>query len=114
MRSSWWLQYSVQLQYDLLSKQFWIDVGREVTAAGLQRAHYQTAQAEQDTQGEDGEMPAVAPSHSAAADAAAADACPALPYPMYPPSMQQLLPAELTPQHLYHLIDGECQNLRQR
>jgi hypothetical protein len=36
----WWMQYSLQLQHDLLCKQFWIYVGQEVTAAGLHRVHY--------------------------------------------------------------------------
>ena len=111
----WRLQYSIQLQHDLLSKQFWINVGQEVTAAGLQRVHYQRAQAEQHVEPADhGEINAATPENSVAAAAAADfDLCPALPYPMYPPSMQQLMPAEMTPQHLYHLIEGECQNLRQ-
>ena len=36
-----------------------------------------------------------------------------LPSPMYPSSMQELMPAQLTPQHLYHMIEGECSSIRQ-
>lgn len=109
----WWMHYNLDLQQDLLSKQFWIHVGKEVTAAGLHRAHYWPATAEESKHQEADEQAGEHGSEPAAAAASSSELCPVLPYPMYPPSMQQLMPAQLTPQHLYHLIEGECQTLRQ-
>jgi hypothetical protein len=77
----WWLGYSVQMQHQLLSKQFWISVGQEVTAAGLQRVCCHKAE-QLEQQQDEGEQGAAGP--AAARALAASEQCPALPYPMYP------------------------------
>jgi len=58
----------------------------------------------------DEEMDESAAAHATAAATAAA--VPALPDPMYPPP-STLQPTEMSPQHLYHMIEGQCQQLRQ-
>jgi len=95
----WRLLHSAQMQQELLSTQFWLSAGSEVTRDGLLRVQLQGTQREEE---------------EAAAAASAPNPlqeCPALPDPMYGPS--HLVPASVTPQHLYHLIEGEYQELRQ-
>jgi hypothetical protein len=100
----WTLQYSIQLQQNMLAKQFWVSVGREVTAEGVQRVQYVRVPQEQEVQ----------EAHSAESDATTEDPLRlGVPLPMYDPSIQHLVPSQMTPQHLYHMIEGECQNLRQ-
>jgi hypothetical protein len=116
----WLLAFTPQLQQVWLSKQFWISVGTNVTAEGLSKARYErrkeAREDDVDLSGGEGmdrdeeidESGVV----QAAAAASAALAMPTLPDPMFlPPS--SLHPAEMSPQHLYHMIEGQCQQLRQ-
>jgi hypothetical protein len=98
----WRLQYSVQVQHETLAKQFWLSVGREVTAAGVLQVKY--VQRVEEQAGD-----ALQPEGSGAVPGAQPD----LPTPMYDPFLQQLVPAQLTPQHLYHMLEGEAQQVRQ-
>jgi hypothetical protein len=113
----WWLLYTEALQRDLLSKQFWISVGKEVTSEGLKRVRYEEAknsEAEGEHAEEKGEWATAAASSAAASAGASAGALELLlPAPMYPVSPLELHPALLSPQQLYHMIEGECASLRQ-
>jgi hypothetical protein len=117
----WWLFYTEALQRDLLSKQFWISIGREVTSEGLKRVRYERANAMQqldsEAEGEQteekGEEARAAASSAAAASASATTPEMLLPAPMYPAASLELHPALLSPQQLYHMIEGECASLRQ-
>jgi hypothetical protein len=116
----WWLQYSSAMQHELLSKQFWVSVGHEVTSDGLKRVRYNLQQQrsakegkeaamEEEEEEEEEKASAGLPRDVAAAVAAAS----LLPSPMYSSSSQELLPTQMTPQQLYHMIEGKCASLRQ-
>jgi hypothetical protein len=113
----WWLHYSEATQRELLSKQFWLSVGREVTSEGLKRVQCKAAQAqgehEEGDRGRTGASPASAPHAQAAAAAGGVDELLQLPTPMYPSASLELQPALLSPQQLFHMIEGECAGLRQ-
>jgi len=98
----WWLQYSETMQRELLSKQFWISVGQEVTSDGLRRVRYDVLHGEQEEE----------KGQAAAASTTSSEGC-LLPAPMYPSPSLELHPALLSPQQLYHMIEGECASLRQ-
>jgi hypothetical protein len=110
----WWLLYSEQMQKQLLSKQFWINVGQEVTSEGLKRVrcNMQAALAvgeEEEAKCSEGASAAAAAPSSLLASADEY----VLPLPMYPLTALELHPALLSPQQLYHMIEGECASLRQ-
>jgi len=116
----WWVEYSPSMERELLSKQFWISMGKEVTRDGCCRVRmqYKMQREGQDGKQEEEEEERKLQSGGVAAAAAAyASASPisdcSLPSPMYPSSMHELLPSQMTPQHLYHMIEGECASLRQ-
>ena len=123
----WWLSYTPVLLQQLLPKQFWISIGREVTADGLRRVRYDVqsgkhlrAHAHEEPLELDGgggdmdsELHHAEPAAAAAvASAAATTGASALPEPMFP-SAVQLQPTQMSSQQLYHMIEGECQQLRQ-
>ena len=121
-----WLQtFTPQLQHTWLTKQFWISVGKNVTAPGLSRLVLSRARQAEQRRGAEAEEEQLDLSggnnmdeelHEFAGDAgaaaAAASAVPALPDPMFVPQ-SSLQPVEMSPQHLYHMIEGQCQQLRQ-
>jgi len=113
----WWFEYSSAMELRLLSKQFWISIGKEVTKEGVcqVKMHHKTIQQEvqEGKQEEEEERKQSDASAAAAAHASTPAADYSLPSPMYPSSMQELHPSLMTPQHLYHLIEGECASLRQ-
>lgn len=113
----WRLHYSEATQRELLSKQFWLSVGQVVTSEGLKRVQYKVARAqgeqEEGDQGRTGALPASASHAQAAAAAGGVDGLLQLPAPMYPSASLELQPALLSPQQLFHMIEGECAGLRQ-
>ena len=118
----WWVEYSPSMEHELLSKQFWISMGKEVTTDGCCRvrmqAEYNKQREVQDGKREEEQEEEEMKLSDGVAAAAPNAGVPAisdcsLPSPMYPSSMQELLPSQMTPQHLYHMIEGECASLRQ-
>jgi hypothetical protein len=115
----WRLQYSEAVQRELLSKQFWLNVGHEVTSEGLMRVQCKVAQGSQEAEGGGAARASSVstPASEAAAAAAAAEemsrAQLLMPTPMYPPALLELHPALVSPQQLFHMIEGECASLRQ-
>jgi hypothetical protein len=109
----WQLHYSNIMQRELLLKQFWLSVGHEVTSDGLKRVQGRIKSAAEQAEEEDKEGGEGSAAAAAASPATSSAGESSLPHPMYPSASLELLPALMSPQQLYHMIEGECASLRQ-